>query len=210
MNSVMEKGNIKKIKVGMLDYSSFLGVSKSVKRAMNMTKDALTKVGYEVVPIKFSDEIYEEVRDAYMGMVGNSELRYVLRDLKRANETLLQSIDETAMIYRAGKWKRRLINFALKYCMNKGRTRTTLRNLKRMPSHKFEKLLQKRYDLVYKIARIWNEHGIDALITPIIPHCAIKNENHLELGLIIEYSIIWNVTGFPAGVMPVTKVKADE
>jgi len=30
------------------------------------------------------------------------------------------------------------------------------------------------------------------------------------MGLLGEYSYIWNVTGFPSGVLPVTKVLADE
>lgn len=45
---------------------------------------------------------------------------------------------------------------------------------------------------------------------PIWPHCALKCKNVPELGLMGEYSLIWNVTGFPAGVIPVTRVKEDE
>ena len=53
MDYVMDKQNFKKIKVGMLDYSSFMGVSESVKRAMKMTEQALKNIGYDVVPVKF-------------------------------------------------------------------------------------------------------------------------------------------------------------
>jgi len=49
----MNPANFKKIKIGMLDYSTFLGVSDSVKRAMIMAEKALKKLGYDVVPIKF-------------------------------------------------------------------------------------------------------------------------------------------------------------
>jgi len=34
----------------------------------------------------------------------------------------------------------------------------------------------------------------------------MKSENAKKIGLIIEYSAFWNVIGFPAGIMPVTKV----
>ena len=30
------------------------------------------------------------------------------------------------------------------------------------------------------------------------------------MGLMLEYAIPWNITGFPAGVMPVTTVKQSE
>ena len=210
LERMMSSGNIKKTRIGVLEYSSFLGVSKAVKRAMDIAKDALQKIGYEVVPIKLPKGYYDDVRDAYMGMLGKSELRFVLADLKKSNETLLRAISDTAMVYNASKWKRRFLEFAIKYLMNNGRACTSLRNLKRLPPKKFNQALQMRYDLVYRMGEIWNEHGIDALITPIIPHCAIKNKNYMDLSLIIEYSIIWNVTGFPAGVMPITKVRADE
>ena len=45
---------------------------------------------------------------------------------------------------------------------------------------------------------------------PIWPHCAVKCKNYHELGLMVEYSLMWNVTGFPAGVMPITQVKENE
>lgn len=79
-----------------------------------------------------------------------------------------------------------------------------------MPPRKLEKAVKKRYDLMYQFSKIWNEHGIDALVSPIVPHCAFRHENHIELSLILEYSIIWNVMGFPSGVMPVTTVRKDE
>ena len=60
------------------------------------------------------------------------------------------------------------------------------------------------------MGEIWKEHNLEALITPIIPHCATKNINHMETNLSLEYSIIWNVLGFPAGVLPVTKVLPTE
>ena len=53
MDYVMNPANFKKIKIGMLDYSTFLGVSDSVKRAMLIAEKALKKLGYDVVPIKF-------------------------------------------------------------------------------------------------------------------------------------------------------------
>ena len=45
---------------------------------------------------------------------------------------------------------------------------------------------------------------------PIWPHCAIKCKNNGEMGTMLEYSIMWNITGFPAGVLPITKVQENE
>ena len=199
----------RKIKIGLLEYSTHLGVSKSVDRALKKSKVALEKLGYEVVPIKFSDKIWEKARDSWMGVVGNSE-KTLFKTFRRTGEPLLKPVEQNALILEAGRWKRGLINFALKYFMNKGRSYTTLKSLKRMPPHKYDKHLKRRYEFVYELSEIWKAAGIEALIMPFQPHCAIKNKNVFELGLICEHSLIWNVTGFPAGILPITKVQEDE
>ena len=65
----MKPENFKKVRIGILEYSSFLDVSDSVKRAMIMAKKALQKLGYDVVPIKFDQEIFDNTRKAFAGMI---------------------------------------------------------------------------------------------------------------------------------------------
>lgn len=57
---------------------------------------------------------------------------------------------------------------------------------------------------------MWRNSGITALISPIWPHSAPKAKNTPAMGLFLEYSVMWNLTGFPSGIIPVTKVLADE
>ena len=57
---------------------------------------------------------------------------------------------------------------------------------------------------------MWQDNGFTAVVMPFWPHCAPKIEDVGELGMLIEYSTIWNVTGFPAGTLPVTKVLDSE
>jgi len=45
---------------------------------------------------------------------------------------------------------------------------------------------------------------------PIFPHCAFNNEQSLDLGLMMDYSWIWNVLEYPSGIVTVTQVKEDE
>ena len=37
-----------------------------------------------------------------------------------------------------------------------------------------------------------------------------KCKNNGEMGTMVEYSIMWNITGFPGGVLPITKVQENE
>ena len=63
---------------------------------------------------------------------------------------------------------------------------------------------------MHEFAEYWKEQGVEAIISPFFPHSAIRSANASKIGLIIEYSAFWNVTGFPAGILPVTTVKENE
>ena len=57
---------------------------------------------------------------------------------------------------------------------------------------------------------MWKETGVTALISPLWPHAAPKEKDVVDQGVMGEYSFLWNVTGYPAGVMPVTTVLPEE
>ena len=79
-----------------------------------------------------------------------------------------------------------------------------------MTLHEFEDALREKRDLTTEIAKLWKRRGLLALVSPIYPHCAPKCSQVDKTGLFVEYSLMWNLTGFPAGVLPVTRVREDE
>lgn len=60
------------------------------------------------------------------------------------------------------------------------------------------------------MAQDWKDAGITALLSPCFPSCAFKAESAMELGNVVEYCMMQNLTGFPAGVLPITRVRPDE
>lgn len=52
-----------KVRIGIITENPFLPVSKSVKRAIQMTRDALISEGYEVVAANITKEEYAEGRN---------------------------------------------------------------------------------------------------------------------------------------------------
>ena len=52
--------------------------------------------------------------------------------------------------------------------------------------------------------------GIDAILLPACPLPAIRHGAAKQLGTFGSYTILWNALGYPAGVAPWTKVRADE
>ena len=82
--------------------------------------------------------------------------------------------------------------------------------MRKQSPKQFEQFLKMRYEYVYEMSQKWRDAEISALLSPIWPHCAIKASNSREMGLMIDYSVLWNLTGFPAGILPVTKVLSSE
>ena len=60
------------------------------------------------------------------------------------------------------------------------------------------------------MAKRIEEEGIDAIICPPYYHSAFKHEDSADLGLIADYTTIWNTLAYPAGVVPVTEVLPGE
>ena len=74
--------------------------------------------------------------------------------------------------------------------------------------NKLELFLKESYEFVHKFADEWRNQGITALLLPVLPHCAKKIDGRGHEGGNFQH--IWNITGFPSGVMPVTRVTKEE
>lgn len=198
------------IKIGILQESAFIPCSTAVKRGMQITEQALRDLGYKVEPFYFEDDTWRECTDIFMSCVCNGNTPGLIEDFTRECETWMAPLQRTALIFQAGFTKRMFIDFALTYIKNAGRQCRQLNGLRILHPRQFEEILKKRYEFVYKFAQMWRNAGITALISPIWPHSAPKAKNTAEMGLFLEYSLMWNLTGFPSGIIPVTKVLADE
>jgi len=93
----------------MIDYSEFLDVSDSVKRAMNEAKEALTKVGYDVVPFKFDKRIWEGATKAFMGIVAQNASETIGKEFANECEPMLKPLAQNCMIMMAGSFKKSII-----------------------------------------------------------------------------------------------------
>jgi Amidase len=70
-------------------------------------------------------------------------------------------------------------------------------------------LIEKMKFEMHMAERIEKE-GIDAIISPAYYHSAFKHEDGSDLGLIADYTTIWNTLSYPAGVVPVTEVLPED
>jgi len=194
----------------MLQESPFLPLSDSTKRAMKETERHLKELGYKVVPFFLTDEVWDQGRDYMYAVLSNGYLDGTIRDLESEGETLMENSKLAVALFKSGPIARGLINFALKYLMNRGRVQKATRMFRKMSEREYEQVLKKRHDFIHQVSQKWQKSNLSALIAPVFPHCAFKREHADELSSLLEYTFIWNVLNFPCGVLPITRVEPEE
>ena len=82
--------------------------------------------------------------------------------------------------------------------------------LRQISPDEFEKQICLISKFKKEISQIWEDQGLTAVVSPLFPHCAPLNSHSAATGLMLEYSVMHNLTGFPVGVMPITDVAENE
>lgn len=96
------------------------------------------------------------------------------------------------------------------WAANDGRLAQQINGARQLSAENFELVLKRKQQFVYNMHDKMKDAGVTALVSPLWPHCAPKLKDVQDLGVCLEYAAIWNVTGFPAGVIPITEVREDE
>jgi len=76
--------------------------------------------------------------------------------------------------------------------------------------HQLDEDLKTMYASKLKIVKKWKDADLTALLCPVYPIAAPKISNIKSIGFMGDYIGIWNMFGFPAGIVPITKVKKGE
>lgn len=190
--------------------NSFQGVNSAILRALKLSENAFRKLGYEIVPVSFDEELWTENREIYMGLTRNGAAKRTMQEAVDSGERIVPSLNNNLLIFNASYMLRKLIDCALSSCLGKSRLVTMLNGLRWKSDLDIERLVKQKYQLNRKIAKIWQDYDIDALLSPLYPVVAPKIATITEVNTMVEYSIMWNNTGYPCGTLPVTEVKEDE
>jgi Asp-tRNA(Asn)/Glu-tRNA(Gln) amidotransferase A subunit family amidase len=87
-----------------------------------------------------------------------------------------------------------------------------MKEFRRRDLSAFTKVMDKMSAFVYDFNQKWEQLGFTALISPVMPHCAFNRTtaDHSSTHLMAQYNYLWSLTGYPAGVVPVTVVEPEE
>jgi len=82
---------------------------------------------------------------------------------------------------------------------------------KRYSSEEIDELLRDKIRFEREFAERWTAEGLDAMICPVFYHSAYKStESRNDLAVMADYTQLWNVLHYPAGVVPITEVLKGE
>ena len=175
-----------------------------------MTIDRLKGEGHTLVPFEVTLEEMDQLSYAYVGFAKHSAIPNFNKLEKDRYEYVMPFYKKFLILTALPNFLRRFVSWAL------GKFTSEQRLAKRVAA-----LLDKDHDgisdLYLRFNKFrelfdnkWSKAGIDALVSPCSFHCAFKIESAEELSTIHDYYYLFNFIHYPAGVVPVTQVQADE
>lgn len=197
--------DVSKLKVGYFLTDGFFEPMPAVKRGVLESVEKLKSLGVEVIefqPPKF--ELCEEIFYRIMTVDGVENF-YKLLD----GEKPVKQLKDMMMMASAPAWKRNTIKSLASLFGQK--------NLPRIMSYfggrglEFLQIWAKeRANFQSELESAMDKANIDAIISPMAALPAFLQNTVDKIGLGGNYSILYNVSGFPAGVAKVGEVKENE
>ena len=197
--------DISKLKVGYFLTDGFFEPMAAVKRGVLEAVEKLKSLGVEVVEfdpprVEFCEEIFYRILTANGG-----DLFYELLD----GEKPVKQLKDMMMLAAASSWKQ-----------NSARTLANLfrqKNMSRLVSYFggrglefIQKWGEERTNYQRELENAMEKENLDAILSPMAVLPAFLQNTADKVGLGGNYSILYNVSGFPAGVARVGEVKANE
>ena len=196
--------DVSKLRLGVYWDDGVMRASKAIVRAIERASDVLRARGCEVVPFVppgSADGVYDHI--AAVSADGGAALREAIRG---EEDPVLKPL--TAMA-RVPPVARRAVATMLGLA-GEARTSRLLAVIGDKSVGELWTLIDRLRALRFEVADAMRDARIDLLLcpayaTPAVPHGDAKN-----FTLASSFPILWNALQFPAGVVPVTRVRAAE
>ncbi|MFW6023257.1 MAG: amidase [Myxococcota bacterium] len=193
------------LRVGVYEDDGFLQPGAATRRAVREAADALERAGAQVVP--FEPPNVHEIVDLYFAALSSDGMATLTQALD--GEPV---IDPLRTMFRIGQMPgaaRRSLRFAAR-AMREKRLANLLAQIGEKPVSELWGLAGRRTALMYDEMRAWNERALDAVVCPAAVTPASPHGMSHDFTLGICYVARYNLLHLPAGVVPVTRVRAEE
>lgn len=193
------------LRIGWFDDDGFLTPAASIRRAVRETTAALSSLGAQLVPLPPTSQ--QEVLALYVAAVSSDGLRTALSQLRgdRVADTMVElwwAAHVPEPLRRAGA---RVLSR-----LGERRLGALIMASGRRTVEGYWGLARSRQALkAAEIAR-WNEAQVDAVLCPASATPPVPLGASRGLAAAFSYTARYNLLGFPAGVVPVTRARAGE
>ena len=190
-----------KLRVGYVITDEFLDPPVACKRAVNVTIDALRAQGHEI--IEFTPPSLREI------MMSGGISFNAMRSKYYSGEAIIPHFNEKIKAYLTLPPFRK-IAYDL-FCRKKQRNSYSiyLESLQDESVVGYQNNAMKADSLKKEFISRWRQDNLDCVIFPM-PFPAMTHDAMTHLIIILNYLIIFNVLDFPAGAVPITKVRENE
>ncbi len=191
--------------IGVVDDDDFLPPVASIRRAVREARTALEEAGAKVVshwPVASRD-----ILATWLAGISSDRGRTLLDSL--GSDAISQQLKASTTLIKLPSALRRHLG-GLLGVLGEKRLAMLMDVLGEKTVTDFWRLVQRRTDLRLAEFDGWQRAGLDALICP--PHVvpAIGHRQSGDFTLSLGPMFRWTLLNFPAGVVPITRVRADE
>lgn len=199
------KVKLKKLRVGFYDDDGFITPSESVRRAVRQAVATLEDMGVEVVP--FRPPHVEELLYTYLAALSADGGYYIEKALD--GDPVAGQLKPLKAIVKLPARVRKTAAMAMGM-LGETKVQKLLENVRPKPVEELWALTNERTRIRRSTMNTWRELGLDAVICP--PHAtpAIHHGQSSQFTLGGSYAIRYNFLNLPAGIVPVTRVQANE
>ncbi|MBX3129398.1 MAG: amidase [Polyangiaceae bacterium] len=194
-----------KLRVGFYEGNGVLTPAESVRRAVREAAEHLSRAGAELVEVEPRN--VRRVTWLFYA-VASADGGKLIREAARGEEVIvpLRKLHQIARLPNAAR--RTLV--ALLRGLGEGRTADMLDAVGEKSVETLWALTRERAELRRVELQDWTEQRLDLVLCPAFATAAPQHGASADFTLGAQYSMRYNVLNFPAGVVPVTRVRDHE
>lgn len=197
--------DVSKLRVGFYDFDGFLLPSKPVQRAVHEAVDALRARGATV--LAFEPPRSVELTFAYFATL-SADGGKTLEGFLRGDEV----VPQLTLLRTLAKLPKPVRKLAAAFEASRGELRIErlLETIHAKSVAEYWALAAERAKYRQEVLQAWDRMQLDAVICPPHATVALRHGQSRDFSLGGCYAMRYNTLAFPAGVVPVTRVRADE
>ena len=196
---------ISTLRIGYYSFDGTLRSAPAVERAVREAAALLREAGAEVV--EWTPPAIDEAEHLYYALL-TADAGAGLKRSWRGNPVspLASALPTVAGMPAVLRWLLRKLLARL----GQSRAAGMLGHFGFTSADQYWTLVEQQLDYQARFAAALDQAGLDVILCPVCPLPAYTHGASKDLGTGGGYCIVYNLLGYPAGVLPVTKVQAGE